>query len=140
VCERTPGIHRDRACHAAAIDGLLTPDAYDVRWALTTILEDEMPQAIHINVRFQAKPGKRDELARRMVELRPDVEALGGTSIVTADSRDETVLYFIETFPDQAAVDADMKTPLVQALVADLTELTVDGTDFRIERSSPVIP
>ena len=31
-----------------------------------------------------------------------------------------------------------MKTPLVQALVADLNELTVHGTAFRIERSSPV--
>jgi len=67
-----------------------------------------MPEAIHINVRFQAKPGKQAELARRMVELGPDVEALGGTSIVAVDSDDETVL------------------------------LTVHGTDFRIERSSPV--
>jgi len=97
-----------------------------------------MNEAIHVNVRFQAKPGKQNELARRMVELRPDVEALGGTSIVTADSRDETVLYFIETFPDQAAMDADMKTPLVRALVADLGDLTIHGTDFRIERSTPV--
>ena len=97
-----------------------------------------MTQAIHINVRFKAKPGKQAELARRMVELRPDVEALGGSSIVTVDSKDETVLYFIEAFPDQAAVDADMKTPLVQALVADLDDLTEDGTAFRIERSSPV--
>ena len=86
-----------------------------------------MTQAIHINVRFQAKPGKQAELARRMVELRPDVEALGGTSVVTVDSDDETVLYFIETFPDQAAMDADMKTPLVQALVADLGELRSTG-------------
>ena len=97
-----------------------------------------MTQTIHINVRFQAKQGKQAELARRMVELGPDVEALGGTSIVTLDSEDETVLYFIETFPDQDALDADMKTPLVQALIADLAELTVHGTDFRIERSSPV--
>ena len=97
-----------------------------------------MTQTIHINVRFKAKPGKQAELARRMVELGPDVEALGGTSIVTLDSEDETVLYFIETFPDQAALDADMKTPLVQALIADLGELTVHGSDFRIERSSPV--
>ena len=43
-----------------------------------------------------------------------------------------------EKAADQAAVDADMKTPLVQALVADLDELTEDGTAFRIERSSPV--
>jgi len=57
---------------------------------------------------------------------------------VTLDSEDDTVLYFIDTFPDQAALDADMKTPLVQALIADLGELTVHGTDFRIERSSPV--
>ena len=97
-----------------------------------------MAQTIHINVRFQAKPGKETELARRMVELGPDVEALGGTSIVTVDSADESVLYFIETFPDQEALDADMKTPLVQALIADLGELTVGGTDFRIERSLPV--
>jgi len=97
-----------------------------------------MTQTIHINVRFQAKPGKQAELARRMVELGPDVEALGGTSIVTLDSEDETVLYFIEAFPDRAALDADMKTPLVQGLIADLGELTVHGTDFRIERSSPV--
>ena len=97
-----------------------------------------MSQEIHINVRFQAKPGKQEELSRRMLELRPDVEALGGTSIVTVDSDDETVLYFIETFPDQAALDADMKTPLVQALIADLGELTIHGTDFRIERSPPV--
>ena len=97
-----------------------------------------MTQTIHINVRFQAKQGKQAELARRMVELGPDVEALGGTSIVTLDSEDETVLYFIETFPDQDALDADMETPLVQALIADLGELTVHGTDFRIERSSPV--
>ena len=47
-------------------------------------------------------------------------------------------MYFIETFPDEAALDADMKTPLVQALIGDLGELTVHGTDFRIERSSPV--
>jgi quinol monooxygenase YgiN len=106
--------------------------------APSTIREDEMSQEIHINVRFLAKPGKQAELSRRMLELRPDVEALGGTSIVTVDSEDETVLYFIETFPDQAALDADMKTPLVQALIADLGELTIHGTDFRIERSSPV--
>jgi hypothetical protein len=31
-----------------------------------------------------------------------------------------------------------MKTLLVQALVADLGELTEEGTAFRIERSSPV--
>ena len=106
--------------------------------ALVTIREDDLNVPIHINVRFQARSGKRAELARRMVELRPDVEALGGTSVVTVDSNDETVLYFIETFPDQAAMDADMKTPLVQALVADLDELTVHGTEFRIERSTPV--
>jgi quinol monooxygenase YgiN len=106
--------------------------------APSTIREDEMSQEIHINVRFQAKPGKQAELSRRMLELRPDVEALGGTSSVTVDSEDETVLYFIEMFPDQAALDADMKTPLVQALIADLGELTIHGTDFRIERSSPV--
>jgi quinol monooxygenase YgiN len=97
-----------------------------------------VPQTIHINVRFQAKPGKQVELARRMVELGPDVEALGGTSVVTVDVEDDSVLYFIETFPDQAALDADMKTPLVQALIADLGELTVGGNDFRIERSVPV--
>ena len=89
---------------------------------------------IHINVRMQAKSGKQAELARRMLELVPDVQALGGTSTVTVDSTDETVLYFIETFPDQAAMDADMKTPLVRSLLADLDELTVQGSDFRIER------
>ena len=103
-----------------------------------TSRKDAMTEMIHINVRFQAKPGKRHELARRMVELGPDVEALGGTSVVTADSQDPDVLYFIETFPDQAAMDADMKTPLVQALIADLGDLTVHGTEFRVERSSPV--
>ena len=75
-----------------------------------------------------------------MVELRPDVEAVGGTCVVTVDSTDETVLYFIDTFPDQAALDTVMMTPLVQALVADLDELTVHGTDFRIERSFPIAP
>jgi quinol monooxygenase YgiN len=119
-------------------DGRFEPGASRGEQAPSTIREDEMSQEIHINVRFQAKPGKQAELSRRMLELRPDVEALGGTSIVTVDSEDETVLYFIETFPDQAALDADMKTPLVQALIADLGELTIHGTDFRIERSSPV--
>ena len=95
-------------------------------------------QAIHTYVRFQAKPGKQAELARRMVALHTDVEAVGGMSVVTVDSDDETVLYFIETFPDQAALDAVMQAPLVQAFVADLGELTVHGSDFRIERSSPV--
>jgi quinol monooxygenase YgiN len=89
---------------------------------------------IHINVRMQAKHGKQAELARRMLELGPDVRELRGTSVVTVDSTDETVLYFIETFPDQAAMDADMKTPLVQGLLADLDELTVHGSNFRIER------
>jgi len=97
-----------------------------------------MTETIHIYVRFQAKPGKEAELARRMAELRADVEALGGTSVVTRDAQDDAVLYFIETFPDLAALDADMQTPLVRALVADLPELTVHGTDFRIERSTPV--
>jgi quinol monooxygenase YgiN len=98
-----------------------------------------MTNAIHINARLQAKPGKQAELARRMLELCPDVEALGGTSVVTVDSKDETVFYFIETFPDEAAMDADMKTPLVQALLADLVELTVHGTDLRIEQSLRVL-
>ena len=89
---------------------------------------------IHVNVRMQAKPAKQAELAERMLELGPDVDALGGTSTVTVDSTDETVLYFIETFPDQAAMDADMKTPLVQGLLADLDELTVHGSEFGIER------
>ena len=102
-----------------------------------TIREDEMTQAIHINVRFQAKPGKQAELARRMVELRPDVEALGGTSVVTVDSNDETVLYFIETFPDQAAMDADMKTPLVQALVADLGERRGSSAQYGNQSRGP---
>ena len=102
-----------------------------------TIREDEMTQPIHINVWFQAKPGKQAELARRMVELRPDVEALGGTSVVTVDSDNETVLYFIETFPDQAAMDADMKTPLVQALVADLGELICPRDDFVLSGAPP---
>ena len=97
-----------------------------------------MTQAIHINVRFKAKPGKQAELARRMVELRPDVEVLGGSSIVTVDSKDNGAVLHRDV-PDQAAVDADMKTPLVQALVADLDDLTEDGTAFRIERSSPVL-
>ena len=63
-----------------------------------------------------------------------------GRASCTVDSNDATVLYFIETFPDQAALDAVMNTPLVQALVADLGELTVDGREFRIERSSPIAP
>jgi hypothetical protein len=49
-----------------------------------------MTQAIHINVRFKARPGMEAELARRMVALRSDVEALGGTSIVTVDSEDDS--------------------------------------------------
>ena len=90
---------------------------------------------IHINVRMQAKPGRLAcELARRMLKLGPDVQALGGTSVVTVDSTDETFCFSIETFPDQAAMDADMKTPLVQALIADLDELMVHGSNFRIER------
>ena len=71
--------------------------------------------------------------------IRAGIDSGRVVALVTVDSKDETVLYFIETFPDQAAVDADMKTPLVQALVADLDDLTEDGTAFRIERSSPVL-
>ena len=71
-----------RPCHPALrLRRTVSPDEHS---------EDEMTEAIHVNVRFQAKPGKQNELARRMVELRPDVEALGGTSIVTVDSNDET--------------------------------------------------
>jgi quinol monooxygenase YgiN len=97
-----------------------------------------MSGSIHINVRMQAKPGKREELIRRMVELCPDVHARGGTSIVTVDSNDDTVLYFIEMFPDQEALDSDMQTPLVQAFLADVPELAVEGTNFRFETTYPV--
>ena len=79
--------------------------------------------------RMQAKPGEPAELAQHRLELCPELEALGGTSIVTVDPKDETVFYFIETFPDQVAMDADMKTPLVQACLGDLGELTVHGSD-----------
>ena len=58
-----------------------------------------MTQAIHINVRFQAKPGKQAELAQRMVELRPDVEALGGTSVVTVDSDTKRSCTSLRRFP-----------------------------------------
>ena len=61
-----------------------TPEA-DRKGGRCSSLEGEMTQAIHINVRFEAKPGKQAELARRMAELRPDVEALGGTSVVTVN-------------------------------------------------------
>ena len=52
----------------------------------------------HNNVRFH-ETGQQAELARRMVERRPDVEASAGPALVTVDLNDETVLYFIETFP-----------------------------------------
>ena len=54
-------------------------------------------------------------------------------SVVTADSRDDSVLHSIET----SAMAAGMKTPLVHAFLSDLAELTVHGTDFRLETTYP---
>lgn len=77
-------------------------------------------------------------LARRVAQVGERRGTRAGVE-VTVDAINDTVLYFIEMFPDQAAMDADMKTPLVQALLADLNELTVHGGDFRSEGMYPVL-
>jgi len=71
-----------------------------------------------------------------LVRAQPGLVALYAGHAIDDDAQGEIVM--VSVWEDQAAMEADMKTPLVQALVADLGELTVHGIDFRIERSSPV--
>ena len=96
-----------------------------------------MSELIYINIRMEARPGMREILRQRMLEAVPNVVALGGTSVVTVDEKDDHVFYLHEIMPNQAAIDADMASPIVKAFLADMADFTTHGTNFQTVKSFP---
>jgi quinol monooxygenase YgiN len=92
-----------------------------------------MSQNLYMCVRFQAKPGFKDELRLRLNEMVEETVKEDGCLFydLHVDRDDDSVFYFFEGWENQAAHDLHGQTAHVKALVADVPKLTFDG--IRIE-------
>lgn len=99
-----------------------------------------MSQNLFICVRFIAKPERRDELQTRLLEMVDITVKEEGCLFydLHMDRDDESILYLFEGWESQAAHDIHEQTAHVQALVADVPGLTVDG--IRLEFMHKISP
>jgi quinol monooxygenase YgiN len=72
---------------------------------------------ISIVVKLTAQPGKRDELASVMKELTDNAESEPGTVhyILSADNKEDDVLWMWELYRDEAAVEAHSGSEVFKA-------------------------
>jgi quinol monooxygenase YgiN len=92
-----------------------------------------MSEELFLCVRFKAKPEFRDELQSRLLEMVDITVKEEGCLFYNlhVDRDDENIFYFFESWQSQAAHDFHGQTAHVQALIADVPGLTVDG--LRVE-------
>jgi len=92
-----------------------------------------MSKQLFLCVRFKAKPECRDELKSRLLEMVEITVKEDGCLFYNlhVDRDDQNVFYFFEGWENQSAHDIHGQTAHVQALVADVPGLTVDG--LRVE-------
>lgn len=99
-----------------------------------------MSQNLFICVRFKAKPERRDELQSRLLEMVEITVKEEGCLFydLHVDRDDESIFYLFEGWESQGAHDIHGQTAHVQALVADVPGLTVDG--IRLEFMHKISP
>ena len=89
--------------------------------------------SIHIIARFTARPDTIDALRTLLLGmLEPTRKEAGCVSYeLLNNSADPTDFTFVEEWASQAAIDAHMKTPHLQAVVADSAPLLASPLDVR---------
>jgi quinol monooxygenase YgiN len=99
-----------------------------------------MSQNLFMCVRFKAKPERRDELQSRLLEMVEITVKEEGCLFydLHVDRDDENIFYLFEGWESQGAHDIHEQTAHVQALVADVPGLTVDG--LRLEFMHKISP
>jgi quinol monooxygenase YgiN len=88
-----------------------------------------MPEQLTVVATFNAKPGRSQELGQRLAALvRPARSEAGCVNYdLHQSTEDENVWMVYENWRSRADLDVHIQTPLLQALVKDLPDLTVDG-------------
>lgn len=89
--------------------------------------------SIRIIARFTARPDSIDALRTLLLGmLEPTRKEVGCVSYeLLNNSADPTDFTFVEEWASQAAIDAHMKTPHLQAVVADSAPLLASPLDVR---------
>ena len=89
--------------------------------------------SIRIIARFTARPNSIDALRTLLLGmLEPTRKEAGCVSYeLLNNSADPTDFTFVEEWASQAAIDAHMKTPHLQAVVADSAPLLASPLDVR---------
>jgi quinol monooxygenase YgiN len=88
-----------------------------------------MPEQLTIVATFKAKPGRSEELGKRLMTLiEPTRKEAGCINYDLHRSNDDAdVWMFYENWRSKAELDAHVQTPHLQALVKDLPALTEEG-------------
>ena len=91
-----------------------------------------MDMRVFMFARFEAAPGKTEELRDRLLEMVYLTHQETGFDHyeLQVDMYDENKFYISEIWHDQAAIDFHMKLPHVQAILRDSKELTTTGVDI----------
>ena len=89
--------------------------------------------SVHIIARFNAKPDSIDALRKQLLAmLEPTRQEAGCIRYDLLNNIAEpTDFTFVEEWASQAAIDAHMKTPHLQAVVADSAPLLASPLDVR---------
>ena len=89
--------------------------------------------SIRIIARFTARPDSIDAMRTLLLGmLEPTLKEAGCVSYeLLNNSADPTDFTFVEEWASQAAIDAHMKTPHLQAVVADSAPLLASPLDVR---------
>ena len=77
-----------------------------------------MPSNVAVIAKIRSAPGKRAELAKEFEAAIDNVHNEPGTLtyIIHEDTKDEDLLWFYETYSDQAAMEAHGKSEWMKAL------------------------
>ena len=91
-----------------------------------------MDYRIFMFARFEAAPGKRDELLNRLLEMVYLTHQETGFDHyeLQVDMYDPNKFYISEIWHNQAAIDFHMQLSHVQAILSDSKELTTSGVDI----------
>jgi len=83
----------------------------------------------HMVARFEAAPGKREELTARLKAMEVATQGEPGCLyyILNVDRDNPDIFYFREGWADQASLDQHDKTPHVMAIRQSEKELTANG-------------
>lgn len=88
-----------------------------------------MSEQVTIIATLKAKPGRSEELGKRLLALVQPTRAEAGciSYDLHRSTEDRDLWMFYENWRSKADLDAHIQTPYLQALIKDVPELTVDG-------------